>query len=61
MILDEADQMLERGFAESMEEILAESFTESKLASMHVHMLGDLIVPVDSLSISLGLGLSYHP
>lgn len=37
MILDEADQMLERGFAESVEEILAESFTESKLTSMLVH------------------------
>lgn len=29
-MLDEADQMLERGFAESVEEILASSFSESK-------------------------------
>ena len=30
VVLDEADQMLERGFAESVEEILAASFSESK-------------------------------
>ena len=30
VVLDEADQMLERGFAESVEEILGESFNESK-------------------------------
>ena len=30
VVLDEADQMLERGFADSVEEILSASFKESK-------------------------------
>ena len=30
MVLDEADQMLERGFAESVEEVLDEVFHDSK-------------------------------
>ena len=30
MVLDEADQMLERGFAESVEEVLDEVFHNSK-------------------------------
>ncbi len=30
VVLDEADQMLERGFAESVEEILAASFSKFK-------------------------------
>ena len=29
-MLDEADQMLERGFADSVEEILSSSFSESR-------------------------------
>ena len=41
VVLDEADQMLERGFAESVEEILAASFGESKstkvTCNVHVH------------------------
>ena len=39
MVLDEADQMLERGFAESVEEVLDEVFHDSKtFICMHVYM-----------------------
>ena len=36
MVLDEADQMLERGFAESVEEVLDEVFHDSKNCTHHV-------------------------
>ena len=36
MVLDEADQMLERGFAESVEEVLDEVFHDSKNCKCHV-------------------------
>ena len=32
MVLDEADQMLERGFAENVEEILAASYREDNVS-----------------------------
>ena len=35
-VLDEADQMLERGFADSVEEILAASFNEGNVYTMHM-------------------------
>ena len=38
VVLDEADQMLERGFAEPVEEILAASFSESKNTKVNVHV-----------------------
>ena len=41
MVLDEADQMLERGFAESVEEVLDEVFHDSKNFICHaLHKLG---------------------
>ena len=41
MVLDEADQMLERGFAESVEEVLDEVFHNSKsLCVCPVHSEG---------------------
>ena len=38
MVLDEADQMLERGFAESVEEVLDEVFNDSKNFMYYIHM-----------------------
>lgn len=37
MVLDEADQMLERGFAENVEEILSASYREGN--SSHPQMM----------------------
>lgn len=36
VVLDEADQMLERGFADSVEEILAASFKSYHCKEMHI-------------------------
>ena len=38
VVLDEADQMLESGFAECVEEILAASFSEIKNTKVNVHV-----------------------
>jgi len=43
MVLDEADQMLERGFAESVEEVLDEVFHNSMCHTIILYPRCDLV------------------
>ena len=56
VVLDEADQMLERGFAESVEEILAASFSESKNTKlMYMYTLRVLMIKLSLVPLLLNI------